>query len=230
MITCDFAQTLEKTMVRNCNTCEDDECANRDKPCAECGNFFDPCENNDCIGCDKLITARSRKGIEHICTRDTKERYKMIDDPLEEQTKCQTCKYSERCFRCADGDDQWEAKDEVGKTISGDAIYHAGFYTDKLWAKSCRIGVIPDAFVDGKLVQTYHVNEDDQVNHPSHYTQGKIEVCDFIVDQQMDFCRGNAIKYISRAPYKGSHIQDIDKAIWYLNRYKQQLESGGAED
>jgi hypothetical protein len=43
---------------------------------------------------------------------------------------------------------------------------------------------------------------DDNVNHPSHYTQGKIEVWDFIVDQKMDYLRGCALKYICRAPYK----------------------------
>lgn len=199
-------------MDRDCSNCEDDECRTRDKPCVECGYFFDPCENNDCSDCSNLVFVNTLKGeLKPLCTRTTKECPFMVDDPLEEQTKCETCRYSERCFKCADGDDQWEAKDEVGTTISGDAIYHAGFHADKL--KVEQLG-----------------GNNDPVNHPSHYTQGKIEVCDFIVDQQMDFCRGNAIKYISRAPYKGNPIQDIDKAIWYLNRYKQQLESGGVKD
>ena len=37
---------------------------------------------------------------------------------------------------------------------------------------------------------------DDKVNHPSHYTSGKIEVIDFIEDQNFNYHRGNAIKYI----------------------------------
>ena len=39
----------------------------------------------------------------------------------------------------------------------------------------------------------------DNVNHPDHYTSGKIEVIDFIEDQHLGFHLGNAVKYISRA-------------------------------
>jgi hypothetical protein len=56
----------------------------------------------------------------------------------------------------------------------------------------------------------------ESVNHPSHYNQGKIEVIDFIQDQKLDFCLGNAIKYICRAQHKGKAKEDIAKAIWYL--------------
>lgn len=65
----------------------------------------------------------------------------------------------------------------------------------------------------------------EAVNHPPHYNKGKIEVIDFIDDQRLDFCRGNAVKYICRAPFKGSAMNDIDKAIWYLQRYKQKTET-----
>jgi hypothetical protein len=37
---------------------------------------------------------------------------------------------------------------------------------------------------------------------PAHYQQGKIQVWDFIVDQDLDFLSGNIIKYICRAGYK----------------------------
>ena len=42
----------------------------------------------------------------------------------------------------------------------------------------------------------------DVVNHPAHYTDGKIEVIDFIEDKGLNFHRGNAVKYISRAGKK----------------------------
>ena len=58
----------------------------------------------------------------------------------------------------------------------------------------------------------------DKINHPSHYTQGSIEVWDFIIDQKMDYLRGNAIKYICRAPFKENYVEDIKKAIAYLNK------------
>ena len=61
----------------------------------------------------------------------------------------------------------------------------------------------------------------EAVNHPSHYTDGKIEVIDFIEDKNLGFCLGNAVKYISRAGKKDKtkEAEDIKKAIWYLNRY-----------
>jgi hypothetical protein len=62
----------------------------------------------------------------------------------------------------------------------------------------------------------------DPVNHPDHYTAGNIECIDAIQaaltpEQFIGYCRGNAIKYIWRADRKGG-IQDLQKAIWYLNR------------
>lgn len=58
------------------------------------------------------------------------------------------------------------------------------------------------------------------VNHPSHYNLGKIEVIDYIEDQDLGFCLGNAIKYISRAGKKNpdKEIEDLEKAIWYIQR------------
>lgn len=66
----------------------------------------------------------------------------------------------------------------------------------------------------------------DMVNRPAHYTDGKIEVIDYIEDKKLDFCLGNAIKYISRAgrKVKDKEIEDLEKAIWYINRRIKQLE------
>lgn len=65
---------------------------------------------------------------------------------------------------------------------------------------------------------------DDNVNKPAHYTQGKIEVIDFIEDQKMGYHDGNAIKYICRYRYKGTPLQDLKKAKWYINRLIYKLE------
>ena len=51
---------------------------------------------------------------------------------------------------------------------------------------------------------------------PAHYTRGHIEVWDFIRDQKLDYHLGNAIKYICRAGYKDSKVDDLKKAIHYL--------------
>lgn len=71
------------------------------------------------------------------------------------------------------------------------------------------------------------MQKEDIVNHPSHYTDGKIEVIDFIEDKQLGFCLGNAIKYISRAgkKYKDKEIEDLEKAIWYIKRRIKELEN-----
>ena len=66
----------------------------------------------------------------------------------------------------------------------------------------------------------------DNVNHPSHYTSGKIEVIDFIEDKELGFHLGNAVKYISRAGRKNPDkiVEDLQKAVWYINRQIQRLE------
>lgn len=61
--------------------------------------------------------------------------------------------------------------------------------------------------------------EDDVVNHPSHYTAYKgIEVIQ--LTEQMNFNRGNAVKYIARAGLKNpdTEIEDLEKARWYIDR------------
>lgn len=65
----------------------------------------------------------------------------------------------------------------------------------------------------------------DNVNHPSHYTDGKIEVIDFIEDKNLNFHRGNAVKYIARAGKKNpeKEVEDLEKAVWYTNREIQRI-------
>lgn len=70
-------------------------------------------------------------------------------------------------------------------------------------------------------------NNNDPVNHPSHYTDTKIEVMDYIEDKGFNFALGNAVKYISRAGRKDANkeIEDLEKANWYLNREIERLKS-----
>ena len=58
----------------------------------------------------------------------------------------------------------------------------------------------------------------DNILHPSHYTYGKIECIDYIIDKEFNFCLGNAIKYITRAGKKENeeYQKDLGKAITYL--------------
>lgn len=71
---------------------------------------------------------------------------------------------------------------------------------------------------------------DDTVNHPSHYTQGKIECIDFIEDKRLGYHLGNACKYIVRCQLKNggkNRIEDLKKAAWYIDR---QIKLWEAED
>ena len=74
--------------------------------------------------------------------------------------------------------------------------------------------------------------EHDNVNHPSHYTDGNIEVIDFIEDKNLPYHLGNAVKYISRAGKKDPEktVEDLRKAVWYLNRYIEKMEKEHAEE
>ena len=57
---------------------------------------------------------------------------------------------------------------------------------------------------------------EDKVNHPKHYTNGKIEPIDYINGNNMDYLEGNIIKYISRYKFKNG-VEDLEKARFYLN-------------
>lgn len=66
----------------------------------------------------------------------------------------------------------------------------------------------------------------DAVNHPNHYTDGGIETIDFIEAKKLPYHLGNAVKYISRAGKKDQNktIEDLQKAVWYIERYIKALE------
>lgn len=65
----------------------------------------------------------------------------------------------------------------------------------------------------------------EAVVHPTHYNRGSIEVWDFIVDQGLDFLRGNVIKYVSRAGNKSpeKELEDMKKARFYLDKAIEEL-------
>lgn len=65
----------------------------------------------------------------------------------------------------------------------------------------------------------------DNVNHPAHYKMGNgCEVID--ITENLNFCKGNAVKYICRAGVKdpSKELEDLQKAMWYLKREITNLE------
>ena len=63
----------------------------------------------------------------------------------------------------------------------------------------------------------------DLVNHPKHYLQYPCEVIE--ITEKLSFLRGNVIKYVLRAEFKGAELEDLKKAQWYLNREIKRLEN-----
>jgi len=65
----------------------------------------------------------------------------------------------------------------------------------------------------------------DPVNHPSHYTSHPSGVEVIQITEHMNFCLGNAVKYILRADHKGNAVQDLEKAAWYIKREIERRET-----
>ena len=70
----------------------------------------------------------------------------------------------------------------------------------------------------------------DAVN-PDHYKIGGIETIDYLrakltPEEFAGYCRGNALKYLSRAGHKDDAAQDLAKARWYLDRMLEAWDAG----
>lgn len=114
--------------------------------------------------------------------------------------------------------------------VKGDIIV-----TDDKWDIFKPIGSDSDEFFPVKVGEVSILDapqvdippDDDSVEHPSHYTRGKIEVWDFIIDQGLDYPLGNVVKYVCRAGHKAiaEELEDLKKAQAYLNKKIATLES-----
>lgn len=76
--------------------------------------------------------------------------------------------------------------------------------------------------------------KEEAVNSPYHYNNCKVECIDAMISTMgfeavMDFCKCNAFKYLWRHMDKNDH-EDILKANWYLNKYKELYETYLKED
>jgi hypothetical protein len=56
------------------------------------------------------------------------------------------------------------------------------------------------------------------VDHPPHYCSHPSGIECIRVAEHMSFCLGNAMKYLWRAGEKGKQVEDLQKAIWYIER------------
>ena len=67
----------------------------------------------------------------------------------------------------------------------------------------------------------------DNVNHPKHYTSDPSGIECIEISENWSFCLGNALKYIWRSGKKDAEaeIQDLQKAVWYINDEIKRLEN-----
>ena len=68
----------------------------------------------------------------------------------------------------------------------------------------------------------------DPVNHPKHYTAHPSGIECIAITEHMNFCIGNAVKYLWRADLKNDAIEDLEKARWYIEREISRRKHGGA--
>lgn len=85
-------------------------------------------------------------------------------------------------------------------------------------------------FTNPELTDDSTVSNSDEVNRPSHYTQGKVEAIEIIEDAispaasvEKGFLQGQALKYLLRMWLKNNPLQDARKAQWYLSRLIESM-------
>lgn len=91
--------------------------------------------------------------------------------------------------------------------------------------EECGVVIYPlvTAYIGGGTVEGEPINY--PVNHPKHYTQHPSGVECIQITEHMNFCLGNAIKYIWRASLKNG-IEDLEKAKWYIEREISRQKKG----
>ena len=90
--------------------------------------------------------------------------------------------------------------------------------------------MVKDTNDDDYIPKGLQPKSDDPINHPSHYQGKKFEVIDIIEDFDLNFTLGNAIKYILRSGKKNGHLEDLKKAMWYLEREVSRRFGGKAQN
>lgn len=86
--------------------------------------------------------------------------------------------------------------------------------SEKPNAESMAVKKKPTFKKEKKLSSSAH----DPVNHPKHYTEHPSGIECIQITEHMGFNLGNAMKYIWRADLKHNVIEDLQKAVWYINR------------
>lgn len=97
--------------------------------------------------------------------------------------------------------------------------------SSEVWNELNENFAVPDEY----LVSVFG-DRPDMVQHPPHYTAGSVECIDALESMVMGYqdtvqagLAWQAVKYIWRSPLKGNQAQDLDKALFYLNRLREKV-------
>ena len=171
-------------------------------------NYCPAKDERDVDACKRCVIGSSKNTDNTICT------YFSVDNPTEaarlmgydviEDHKCYDCKNYNGNSLCGFTGVDVKIDPEEGCSI---------------WEKK-------DVNMEQK---EEHITE--AVDHPAHYNQGGVECIDAMkaatvgLEGIQAFCAANAIKYIWRFKDKNG-AEDLDKAMWYIQRLKEEIRNG----
>ena len=143
---------------------------------------------------------------------------KVNDDATESVLK----DFAERAYRAGAGR---SSPPQVGDNVGGLILTDVGEGKLKWIAKpKTRMQSTEDKeWQPPELLPMPDVRVVDNVNHPPHYKTGGMETIDFIEAKDLGYHLGNVIKYVTRAKHKGTELEDLKKAQWYLERAIMKL-------
>lgn len=168
------------------------------KKCRRCGDTFTVTTHADyCPECEKVMTPPGEGVSKKITCESCGQTFTHTKEKL-------VGRWPKYCPTCAEQLSKPYKKDST-KTVEDSKKTEERHIEDS----SKETVQVPTAEHMDKMCGNI---KHDAVNHPSHYTRGKIEVIDFIEDQQLPYHLGNVIKYIARAGYKGDKLEDLKKS------------------
>lgn len=186
--------------------------------------------NMQCNGCgvsanhpimfmpDGWIVDYSTEPIQHLCsTCKGRDNHKMIKIIHGYHTTNDPCKGPVPCRMCGvtvTSEDHWASDEDKW------------FYCEQCWKNIEAKELLPSRWSITDYQTMTAVNHSDSVNHPSHYTSHPSGVECIQITEWMSFNIGNAVKYLWRVDEKGSSLEDLEKAAWYINREIERRKRG----
>lgn len=153
-----------------------------------------------------------------------------VPEGAELATKCNEhiifWKEGTKSFSIEDGDTEWQDAKLRPSELYNIHEYLSGHdEASTVWQRNNKCAYIKIGDININLGEQPQRRNDDNVNHPSHYTTHPSGIECIDITRHHDFAIGNAIKYLWRAGLKDSdnEVQDLKKAIWYIQDKINQL-------